>query len=326
MRAVWLKEFGGPEVLVAEETPDPAAAPGQALIEVEFANVTFVETQFRATGVGPFETKLPMILGNGVGGVVTSVGVGADAGLIGKRVISSTGGSGGYAELVAVDASRPYVVPDALALDAAVALLSDGRTAKLLAHAAGLHGGEKVLVEAAAGGLGTLLVQLARSAGARVVGAAGGSRKVDLARELGAEVVVDYREPDWVERVRGAVGGVDIVFDGVGGALAQSAFDLLDHGGKMISFGMSSGEWAEISDKAAADRGVSVINAPGATPEELRAFTESALTDAADGRLHPVIGQRFPLERAADAHRAMESRTTLGKTLLEVRMEPAERK
>lgn len=318
MRAVWLKEFGGPEVLVAADAPDPVAEHGQALIEVAFANVTFVETQFRASGVGPFEAKLPMILGNGVGGVVISVGAGVDERLIGKRVVSSTGGSGGYAERVAVDASRPYEVPDGLDLDAAVALLSDGRTAKLLVRAAGLAGGERVLVEAAAGGLGTLLVQLARSAGARVIAVAGGTRKVELARELGADVVVDYREPGWSERVREAVGGADVVFDGVGGIIGRSAFELLDRGGKMLSFGMASGEWADISDKEAADRGVTVVREPGATPEEMRVFTKSALADAADGRLRPVIGQRFPLERAADAHKAMESRATLGKTLLEV--------
>jgi NADPH2:quinone reductase len=319
MRAVWLKEFGGPEVLVAADAPDPVAGPGQALIEVAFANVTFVETQFRASGVGPFEAKLPMILGNGVGGVVTSVGAETERGMVGKRVISSTGGSGGYAELVAVDAARPYEVPPGLELDNAVALLADGRTAKLLIHAAGLRSGERVLVEAAAGGLGTLLVQLARSVGGKVVAVAGGARKVDLARDLGAEVVVDYREPGWVERIREAVGGVEVVFDGVGGDIGRSAFELLNRGGRMLSFGMASGEWADISDDAAADRGVTVIREPSATPEELRAFTKSALADAAAGRLRPVIGQRFPLERAADAHAAIEARATLGKTLLEVR-------
>ncbi|HEV8650791.1 MAG TPA: zinc-binding dehydrogenase [Actinomycetes bacterium] len=319
MRAVWLREFGGPEVLVAADAPDPVAGPGQALIEVAFANITFVETQFRASGVGPFKAVLPMILGNGVGGVVTSVGAGADEGLVGKRVVSSTGGSGGYAERAAVDAGGLVEVPDGVELDSAVALLADGRTATLLVRAVGLRGGERVLVEAAAGGVGTLLVQLARAAGARVVAAAGGARKVELARDLGADVVVDYREPGWTQRVREAVGGVDVVFDGVGGAIGRSAFELLDRGGRMLSFGLASGQWADISDEAAADRGVTVVRGLPATPEELRAFTESALAEAAAGRLRPVIGQRFPLDRAADAHAAIQSRATVGKTLLEVR-------
>jgi NADPH2:quinone reductase len=319
MRAVWLKEFGGPEVLVAADAPDPLAGPGQALIEVAFANITFVETQFRAGGLGPFKAELPMIPGNGVGGVVTSVGAGIDPGLVSRRVVSSTGGSGGYAERVAVDAGGLIEVPDSLGLDSAVALLADGRTAMLLIRAAGLHGGERVLVEAAVGGVGTLLVQLARAAGATVVGAAGGARKTEVARDLGAEVVVDYRQSGWVHRVREAVGGVDVVFDGVGGDIARSAFGLLDRGGRMLSFGLASGQWADVSDEAAADRGVTLVRGLTATPEEMRAFTESALVEAAAGRLRPLIGQRFPLDRAADAHAAIQARTTVGKTLLEVR-------
>src|SRR5918999_5184949 len=104
MKAVWLEEFGGPEVLVAADASDPVPGPGQALIEVSFANITFVETMFRASGFGPFETELPMIPGNGIGGVVASVGLETDERLVGKRVVASTGGSGGYAEREAVGA------------------------------------------------------------------------------------------------------------------------------------------------------------------------------------------------------------------------------
>jgi NADPH:quinone reductase len=108
------------------------------------------------------------------------------------------------------------------------------------------------------------------------------------------------------------------VFDGVGGATGRAAFGLLRRGGRMVSFGLASGEWAKIDDADASARGVTIVR-PGATPEQLRAFTETALARAAAGRLRPVIGQRFPLERAADAHAAIEARATLGKTLLEVR-------
>jgi NADPH2:quinone reductase len=317
MRAVWLTEFGGPDVLVAGDAPDPVAGPGQALIKVAFANITFIETQFRASGAGPFKATLPMILGNGVGGVVMAVGAEADQGWVGKRVVSSTGGSGGYVERAAVEVGGLIEVPDGVELDSAVALLADGRTATLLVRAAGLRGGERVLVEAAAGGVGTLVVQLARAAGARVIAAAGSARKVEVARDLGADVAVDYREPNWTQRVREAVGGVDVVFDGVGGSIGRSAFELLDRGGRMLSFGLASGEWADISDEAAADRGVTLVR-PRAMPEEMRALTESALAEAAAGRLRPVIGQRFPLDRAADAHAAMQARATVGKTLLEV--------
>jgi NADPH2:quinone reductase len=260
MRAVWLREFGGPEALAPGEAPDPVPGPGQVLVEVAFANITFVETQVRS-GTGPFRPVLPIVPGNGVGGVISAVGPGADPGLAGQRVVTSTGGSGGYAQRVAVDATAVFEVPDALALDAAVALLADGRTATGLVHATSVRPGDRVLVEAAAGGVGGLLVQLAKAAGASVVAAAGGPAKV--ASVVGADVVVDYLQPGW----------------------------------------------------PSAARGVSLVRSIG-SPEELRAFTESALSEAAAGRLVPVIGQRFPLEKAADAHAALQSRATIGKTLL----------
>ncbi|MFF4236336.1 zinc-binding dehydrogenase [Actinomadura geliboluensis] len=315
MRAVWLKEFGGPEVLVPGEAPDPAPGEGQALIDVEFVNITFVETQMRSgTGPAPVKLEPPVIPGNGVGGVVAAVGEGMDAGLVGRRVVSSTGGSGAYAEKVAVDAKGLFEVPDGLALDDAVALLADGRTATMMVGAAGVRAGERVLVEAAAGGVGTLLVQLAKARGAAVVAAAGGASKAEVAMGLGADEAVDYREPGWA----GKVGPVDVVFDGVGGEVAREAFTLLRSGGRMVSFGLASGEWASIPEEDVAGRGVTLVR-PQATPEQLREFTVSALGEAAQGRLRPVIGRRFPLEGAADAHRAIESRSTVGKTLLEVR-------
>ncbi|WP_329519637.1 zinc-binding dehydrogenase [Spirillospora sp. NBC_01491] len=315
MRAVWLKEFGGPEVLVPGDAPDPVPGPGQVLVAVGFANVTFVETQFRSgNGPSPFRPELPVIPGNGVGGAVTAVGAGVDPALAGRRVVTSTGGSGGYAERVAVDAAGLFEVPDGLALSDAVALLADGRTATMMLRAAAPRPGERVLVEAAAGGVGTLLVQLAKAAGATVVAAAGGDRKAEVARGLGADETVDYREPGWAD----AVAGVDVVFDGVGGDVARAAFTLLRPGGRMVSFGLASGEWAEIPEEAAAGRGVTLVKA-AASPDEMRGFTLSALEEAAAGRLRPVVGQRFPLERASDAHAAIQARATVGKTLLEVR-------
>ena len=319
MRAVWLKEFGGPEVLLAGEAPDPVAGPGEALIAVTYANITFVETQMRAGGgPGPFRPQLPVIPGNGVGGVVLAVGAGVGGELVGKRVVTSLNGSGGYAERAAVAAAVPFDVPDGLALDEAVALLADGRTATGLIRAAGVREGDRVLVEAAAGGVGSLLVQLARNAGARVVAVAGGARKGQLAAELGAGHAIDYSSADWGDHVRDAVGAVDVVFDGVGGEIGATAFSLLDPGGRFLSYGLASGAWTPVSEEDAAARGVTLRRGPLGTPEEMRGFTESVLAEAAVGRVKPVIGQRFPLDRAADAHRAIESRATIGKTLLVV--------
>jgi NADPH2:quinone reductase len=325
VRAIVLREFGPPERLVAEELPDSTPGDGQALVAVEIVNITFVETQLRSGRVPnpAMKPRLPVVLGNGVGGVVAAVGANADPSLVGRRVVTTTGGSGGYAELVAVDAALPIPVPDGTGLREAVALLADGRTAILLIRSAAPAEGETVLVEAAAGGVGSLLVQLAGRAGARVVAAAGGERKLGVAAALGASVTVDYSEPSWQDHALRRAGPVDLVFDGVGGAIGRAAFDLLRDGGRVCVYGMASGAFAEFPEEDVARRGIEVVRMPRITPEESRELTVDALAEAAADRLHPVIGQTFPLERAADAHAAIEARETVGKTLLVVEDGPA---
>jgi NADPH2:quinone reductase len=318
MQAIWLRAFGGPEVLEPGEAPDPVAGPGEVVVDVAFANITFVETQMRATGRGPLAAEPPLIPGNGVGGTVAAVGAGTDPSLLGRRVVTSTGGRGGYAERVAVGADALIEVPDGLALDDAVALLADGRTATLLVRAVAPRPGERVLVEAAAGGVGTLLVQLVRAAGATVVAAAGGQRKLAMARELGAHHAVHYTTAGWGDAVRAATGGLDIVLDGVGGAIAATAFDLLTPGGRMLSYGLAGGSWAAIDPAQAQARRVTLVPMARPAPEEARAATRDALDAAAARRLRPVIGRRFPLADAAAAHAAVEARATMGKTLLVV--------
>ena len=314
MRVVWLTGFGDPSVLVAGDAPDPVPGPGQVLIDVAWANITFIETQFRATGNGPFTARPPFVPGNGVGGVVAAAGPDTDEGLVGRRVVSSLNGSGGYAARVVVDATAPFEVPDGLALDDAVALLADGRTATMLIRSAAISPDERVLVEAAAGGVGSLAVQLAKAAGAHVVAAAGGERKLAIARELGADTTVDYREPGWAS----LTGPLDVVLDGVGGEVAREAFGLLVPGGRMLSYGLASGAWAAITPEEAAARGVRLLR-PSPTPAELREYVASALAAGAAGTLRPLIGQRFPLAEAAAAHAAIEARSTVGKTLLDAR-------
>jgi NADPH2:quinone reductase len=281
VRAVWLRAFGPPGVLTPGEAPEPE---GDAVVDVAFANVTFVETQVRA-GRAPWPVELPLIPGNGVGGT-----------LDGRRVVASLSGRGGYAQRAA--AGEIFEVPDELPLDHAVALLADGRTATLLTDAARIAPGERVLVLAAAGGVGTLLVQLAARAGADVVGAASAS-KHDVVRSLGAEAAPYDALP-----------AADVVFDGVGGAAARAAFERMAPGGRMLSYGLASGTWADVTPEEAAARQVTLVQ----TGRPDRSHTERALAAG----LKPVIGQRFPLERAADAHAAIEARTTVGKTLLVV--------
>jgi NADPH2:quinone reductase len=315
VRAVVMREFGPPEVLEPAEVDEVRAGPGEVVIDVEIANVTFVETQVRA-GKAPHPSMLPAlpaILGNGVGGTVAGAGPAA-----GRQVVASLNGTGGYAERVVVPSARLIEVPDGVALRDAVALLADGRTALALAGRAGLRAGETVLIEAAAGGVGTLLVQIARNAGARVVALASQPRKLAIARDLGADLTVDYSRDGWDKQVRDAVGEVDVVFDGVGGDIGLAAFGLLAAGGRFCPFGMASGSFAPVTAELAQARQVTIRAGAAASPEELAELTRTALAEAAAGRLRPVIGQEFELSAAASAHAAIEARTTIGKTLLTV--------
>jgi NADPH2:quinone reductase len=318
MRAVVLNRFGPPGELVPVEVPDPVPGSGQVIVAVVAVSITFVETQIRA-GHPPHPAMapaLPVILGNGVGGVISAVGADVEASLIGRRVVTTTGGSGGYAELVAVQHADVIDVPETLGVQTATALLADGRTALALMEAAAVRPGETVLVEAAAGGVGSLLVQLARRAGATVIGAAGGSRKVVVATDLGADVAVDYAEKGWPERVLDLAGQVDVVFDGVGGVVGQAAFGLLRDGGRCCTFGMASGEFTSIAGELAARRRITVLRGAPVSAERMRELSRRALDDAADGGLRPLIGQTYPLSAASDAHAAIEARATIGKTLL----------
>ncbi|MEU8148921.1 zinc-binding dehydrogenase [Nonomuraea sp. NPDC048901] len=319
MRAVVMEEFGGPEVLRIRQVEDPLPGPGQVLVAVAYASITFVETQVRS-GDGPFgRPALPRIPGNGVGGRIVATGPDVDPALRGTVVVTTTGGEGGYAELALARAQDAVPVPAGLELKDAVALLADGRTALLLHRQAEIKPADRILVEAAGGGVGSLLVQLAAAADAHVIGAARGAGKAELVTSLGAASYVDYSRPDWLDRVMEATGGVglDLVFDGVGGRIGTEAIGALREGGRVSIYGMASGADAELDEGRLRARSIGVIGRTAApSPAQTRALIVDALNLAADGRLRPVIGQTFPLESAAAAHRAIESRTTTGKTLL----------
>ncbi|MET9064572.1 zinc-binding dehydrogenase [Streptosporangium sandarakinum] len=319
MRAVVMEEFGGPEVLRIRQVEDPVPGPGQVLVAVAYAGITFVETQVRS-GNGPFgRPALPRIPGNGVGGRIVAVGADVDPALVGTIVVTTTGGEGGYAELALARAQDVVPVPVGLELKDAVALLADGRTALLLYRQAEIKPSERVLVEAAGGGVGSLLVQLAAAADAHVIGAARGVGKAELVTSLGATAYVDYSRPDWLDQLAEATGGagLDLVFDGVGGRIGTEAVGALREGGRVSIYGMASGADTELDEGELRARSIGVIGLTAApSPAQTRALVVDALNLAADGKLRPVIGQTFPLEAAAAAHRAIESRTTTGKTLL----------
>jgi NADPH2:quinone reductase len=227
-------------------------------------------------------------------------------------VISSLGGTGGYAQQVAVSAQAVIELPGELAVRDGLAVLADGRTALAAVRSISLHRGETALVLAAGGGVGSLLVQLAKHAGARVIAAAGSDRKLALARSLGADLAVDYTEDGWAD----GVGSVDVVFDGVGGAIGRAAFAQLRPGGRVSVIGMASGAFSDIPEVDREARDVSIVRGVPQGPEASRALVREALGMLATGQLRPTIGQTLDLRDASEAHRAIEARETLGKTLL----------
>lgn len=316
--------FGGPEVLEVVERPDPVPGPGEVVVDVDYAPVLFVETLIRSgAGQDWFPMRPPYVPGAGVAGRVARAGAGVDPSWVGRAVIadSSVDGEGGYAERVATVADGLIPVPDGLGLDLAAALLHDGRTAYQLADLVAIKPGERVLVTAAAGGLGALLIQLAGDVGAEVIGAAGDERKRALVEELGA-LAVDYTAPDWTDRVRAAFGGADadVVLDGAGGQLGSAAFELVGRGGRFSGHGNPAGGFSPVDPAEAGRRGVTLFGIQDVQLDRPSAVRQTgrALADAAAGRIRPVIGQRFALADAAAAHIAAEARSAIGKTLLVV--------
>ncbi|MFJ9036873.1 zinc-binding alcohol dehydrogenase family protein [Streptomyces sp. NPDC102406] len=322
MRAVRFHDYGSPAVLRVDDVPVPRAGAGHLLVRVTAAGIGFADVQIRAGLMRQTalpDLPMPFSPGFEVAGTVAEVGPGVDPAMVGRRVVSATSG-GGYAEMAVVSAAAALPCPDALDDHQALALLGQGSTAVGVVRAAALRAGDTVLVEAAAGGVGSLLVQLARRAGATVIGVARGERKLAAAKRLGAHTVIDYTAPDWDRHVRDAAGGsVRVVLETTGGAVSEAAFDLLTPGtGRMVVYGMTSGQAPRFDPLAVFHRGVCVT---GLASVALAADQQSRLRDeafalASQGALKPIIGAVLPLSEAAAAHRAFEERTTIGKTLL----------
>lgn len=317
MRVVEVTRYGGPEVLAVRELPDPTAGPGQVIIDVAAVDVLFVDTRIRAGwGKEWFSVEPPYVPGNGVAGVVRSVGPGADEAWIGQRVLAYTGENngmtpiGGYAEQAVVAESVLEPVPDQVGLPEALTLLHDGPMVVSALATAKVRPGERVLVNAASGSLGTLLVPALKAAGAEVIGAARGNRKLDFIREWGADDAVDYSLPNWTDRV----GEVDVVFDGSGGDIGTAAYTLVRPGGRFLAYGSSAGDFAntEPPREGVTVFGILEVGKDIDRPAALREMLEQT----AAGTVTPLVGQTFPLEKAVAAHEAIEARQTVGKTLL----------
>ena len=324
MRAVEVARFGGPDVLEVRELPDPAPGRGQVVVASSACDVLFVDTLIRSgRGAAYFPIRPPYVPGNGVGGTVAVVGDGVDASWRGRPVVAHTGGrggTGGYAELAAVDLEDCVPVPDDVDLLDATAVLHDGTTALRVLEKTAPREGEWALVLAAAGGMGILLVQLLAVRGVKVVGAARGSTKRDVASAGGAAATVDYGRPGWSDAVLRATGGhrPTLVLDGIGGTIGGEAFELMADAGRFSAHGTPSGSFASIDPGESERRGVAVTTIADlqyGDGDRSRLLT-AVLAEVRAGRLAPLVGQTFSLHEVSKAHLAIESRETMAKTLL----------
>jgi NADPH:quinone reductase len=326
VRTIEVTRFGGPEVLKLRERPDPVAGPGQVVIDVAAIPLLWLDTALRSgKGRDWFPVDPPYVPGNGVAGTVSAVGAGVEADWIGRMVVSDTRQTGSYAERVAVPADGLVLIPDGLTTLTAAALLTDGRTALGILDGVSVKAGTPVLITGAAGGMGLLLVQLTSARGARVVGAARGEPKLAAVRDQGAVAAIDYSQPAWTGRVLAALGGEQpaVVLDGVGGEIGRAAFAITADGGVFSAHGAASGDFTPLDENAAREREITVrgISAVQFSPEERNRRARDALAHAAAGRLAPIIGRTYPLQDAAEAHRRIEAREVIGKSLLLVNRE-----
>jgi NADPH2:quinone reductase len=255
---------------------------------------------------------------------VREVGPGVDPSLLGALVVATTlGNVGGYAERALAQAAHAFVVPKGLALERAITVFQAGAVASALLAATDVQAGDRVLVTAAAGRIGSLLVQLTAAAGATVIAATSGAEKLQAVAAAGARYVVDYGKPNWPAHVREATEGLgcDVVLDAIGGTISRQAIEAAADGhGRIVIYGVASGTWTALDAAQIVQRGLTIIGALGAifskSAGDQRADAERALTMAATGRLRPRIHATYPLERAADAHTDLEERRSIGAVLL----------
>jgi NADPH2:quinone reductase len=323
MRAAVVTGFGGPDVIETRDWPDPVAGAGEAVVDVQVTDIIFVETAIRHGHHGGFfDVEPPYIPGSSLGGRVRAVGEGVDEEWIGKIVLGRVTGFGAHAEQAVVPADSLIELPEQLNVETAVAVFGDGFTALLLERLAPDLKDKEVLITAAAGGMGVLLIQLAHKAGAHVIAAARGQAKLDLAQAQGADVAIDYSEPGWEKSVLEATNGkgVDVVFEGAGGKLGGAAFSTVKDGGWFSAHGAPSGGFAEYEPAEAERRGITVkgIMDLRADSREVTVTGDAVLARALAGDLVPVIDRTFPLDELSEAHRAIENRSLVGKALLRV--------
>jgi NADPH:quinone reductase len=321
MKAIQVQKTGGPEALTLVDLPVPKPKPNEAVVKIAAIGVNFIDVYFRE---GRYPAPLPFVDGQEAAGTVTDVGSNVTTVKPGDRV-AYTGVMGAYAEYAAVPADRLVHVPDKITDQQAAAAMLQGMTAHYLVNSTyPLKKGETALIHAAAGGVGLLLVQMAKNIGARAIGTVGTEEKAKLAREAGADEVILYTQQDFeVETKRLTENkGVHVVYDGVGKSTFEKGLNVLRPRGYMVLFGGASGAVPSFDPIALSQKGSLFLTRPSlvnyiATREELEQRSNDVLGSVAAGKLKLRIGHVYKLQEVQQAHRDLEGRKTTGKILLE---------
>lgn len=320
MKAIVIETTGGPEQLSYRDVPEPEAGEDQVLVAVAATGVNFIDTYHRS---GLYPMDFPLIPGLEGAGTVVAVGAGV-TGLAEGDTVAWAQSIGSYAERKAVPAGSVVSVPDSVDAKVAAAVLLQGLTAHYLAtDTFPIQEGDRCLVHAGAGGVGLLLTQIAVMRGARVITTVGSDDKMPLSRDAGASDVINYNEHDFLTAVEDLVGphAIDVVYDGVGQATFEKGLDLLRPRGMMVTFGNASGPVPPVAPLTLTQKGSIFLTRPTMahylrTREEMQSRASDLFDWIGDGSLDVLIGAEFALEDAADAHRALEGRTTTGKVIL----------
>lgn len=328
MRAIAITEFGGPEALRMLDAPLPEPGPGEARVKLSRAGINYIDVYMRS-GVykksDTYKTELPMRLGMEGGGTVDALGAGVEGLAVGQRVAYCLA-RGSYADYAVVPAWRLVALPDAIDMDRGVAAMLQGMTAHYLTHSAyPLGPGDWCLIHAGAGGVGQLLIQLAKRRGAKVIATVGTAEKAEIAKTRGADHAIVYTQEDFRERVMDitAGAGVSVAYDSVGKATVPRSIRALRRRGLCVNFGTSSGVVECVEPLELAEAGSVFFTRPHladytATAEEIAGRARDLFAALHDGSLDIAIDRHFPLEAAPEAHRAIEGRTTKGKLLLDI--------
>lgn len=333
MKAIVMRDPGGPETLRLEDVSDPKPGPGEALVRLKAAALNHRDVWIRKGQYAGI--KLPAILGSDGAGVVEAVGEGADGSLVGREVVINPSldwgaderffgpdfrilgmpDGGTYAQCVAVPATNVHAKPAGLSWNEAAAVPLAGLTAyRALVTRAGAKGGETVFIPGIGSGVATFALLFAKKLGAKVYVSSGSDEKLDRAKGLGADGGVNYKDAKWVDKVRELSGGVDVVIDGVGGPTYDQCIDLLNPGGRIATYGATTGPVPEVATRRVYWKQLNLLGTTMGSPADFAAM----LALFADGGLRPVVDRAFPLAEAAEAHRRMDEAAQFGKIVLEI--------